>query len=271
MTGPTAGGPVPTQARAEPSVTARPAATVALLRDAATGFEVWLMRRVAQMAFAAGMTVFPGGRVEPQDRVADVPWIGRAPASRHPASAAEARAAMIAAVRETFEETGVLLTRPPHAEVDDDGGRLTDERRRVEAGELPFGRLLAGRGLAVDAGLIRPWARWITPALESRRYDTWFYVAALPTGSHARMVTSEAHQADWLRPADALAEHQAGRRPMLPPTVVTLQELAGFGRVDDVLAAAEGRPLDPVEPHIGVAADGGRAVILPDGRAFRLG
>lgn len=252
----------------------RPAATVVLIRDTPSGVEAWLLRRVRQMAFAPGMTVFPGGRVDELDGAGGVPWAGGEPdqvATRMGSSAALVRASMVAAVRETFEEAGVLLTRPPHAVSDSrDAGWLEARRRRVEAGELPFVRLLDELGLAVDATLIRAWARWITPAGEARRYDTVFYVAALPSGAQARAETSEAEHAQWIRPADALAEHLAGSRPMLAPTVVTLSELADFTRVDDVLVAAQRRSLTPIRPHIETGQDGIRSAVLPDGRAFAM-
>ena len=264
-------------------VAARPAATVVLLRDAVAGVEVWLLRRVSAMAFAPGASVFPGGRVDPADGVGDgtadggadgaagVSWAGDDPAAtagRFGCSAGEARASVMAAIRETFEETGVLLTRPPYDVVSDSGARdLAARRRRVEAHELAFTALLDELGVAVDADLIRPWARWITPAAEPRRYDTFFYVAALPPGATAHAETSEAVEARWISPADALAEHARGDRPMLPPTVVTLRELAGFSSVAAVLAASTTRSLAVVEPDF-VTVDGRLQVRLPDGRLF---
>lgn len=254
-------------------VSARPAASVILLRDAPGGIQAWLLRRVQRMAFAAGMTVFPGGRVDERDGAPGLPWAGDDPgrsAARLAVPTATVRASMVAAVRETFEETGVLLTRPPYASSDDAEATrwLRGRRREVEAGQRAFADLLSELGLAVDAALIRPWARWITPAQEGRRYDTVFYVAALPIGADAQPGTTEAEQAQWLRPPDALAQYAAGHRPMLAPTVVTLGELAAFDRVEDVLAAANARSLDAVRPTVAVGPDGAQTVVLPDGRTF---
>jgi len=232
------------------TVPIRDAATVVLLRDGAAGVEAWLLTRVARMAFAAGMTVFPGGRVEETD--AALPWVGSAPAEA---------ASVGAAVRETFEETGVLLGVA--------GLDLGSARADVEAGRVGFGSLLREHGAVIDAAGLHPWARWVTPEGESRRYDTRFFVAALPAGAAPAAVTSEAAHAGWLGVAAALAERERGERTMLPPTIVTLGAIAAFASVVDVLAAAPGRSLEPVRPVLHVDADGAR-VELPDGTSLRF-
>lgn len=113
-------------------------------------------------------------------------------------------------------------------------------------------------GVRLDAGLLRPWARWITPEFEPRRYDTYFFVAALPDGRDARDISGEADRTCWMRPADALA----GGLPMLPPTETVLRELSGYGSVAEVLAIPQ-RPLSPVVPRL-VFTDAGAKLILPD-------
>lgn len=224
----------------------RDAATVVLLRDGARGVDAWLLTRVAHLAFAAGMTVFPGGSVEPGD--ADLPWIGPPPAE----------AALVgAAVRETFEETGVLLGVP---QLD-----LRAERAAVEAGRAPFGALLRSHGAAIDASGLRPWARWITPDVEARRYDTRFFVAALPVGAEPAAVSGEAVRAAWVPVAGALAQRERGERRMLPPTIMTLRSLEPHAAVADVLAAASGRSLEPIRPRV----ENGQ-VVLPGGERFSL-
>jgi 8-oxo-dGTP pyrophosphatase MutT (NUDIX family) len=224
----------------------RDASTVVLLRDAPGGVETWLLTRVAQMVFAAGMTAFPGGRVEPSDE--SVPWAGSPPADP---------AIVGAAVRETFEETGVLLGVP--------GRDLRAQRSDVEAGRLSFSDLLRVRGVAVDASVLHAWARWVTPEGESRRYDTRFFVAALPPGGEPAAVTSEAQHAGWAGVGEALAAHTRGERRMMPPTLVTLRSIAEFATVADVIAAAPSRSLEPVRPVL----QGGH-VRLPDGTSFRV-
>lgn len=261
----------------DPQVHPRPAATVILLRDAPAGPEVWLLRRVRGLAFAAGASVFPGGRVDAADHAdPSCPDVSGLPgtalnrlAARFGCSPAEARASTLAAIRETFEETGVLLTRPAfHVGAAPHERWLQDQRRRVEAHEVAFAAVLTALGVAVDADLVRPWARWITPAGEPRRYDTHFYVAALPAEARAYPETTEATDAGWIAPAQALAEHARGERLMLAPTVVTLGELSRFGCVDDVLRASDDRALAPVQPELVAAADGSITVRLPDGRRF---
>jgi 8-oxo-dGTP pyrophosphatase MutT (NUDIX family) len=257
-----------------PPVPPRNAATVLLLRDTAGGVEVFLLRRTRAMAFAAGMTVFPGGAVDRRDADADLGWVGPPPATWTSALSADeplARALVCAAVRETFEESGVLLAGPTAAEVCAvDGPDWEADRAAVEAGTLSLAGLLARRGLLLRADLLRPWAHWITPEAEARRYDTRFLVAALPSGQSTREVTSEADTVQWLRPADALTEHGRGRRTMLPPTVVTLGEIAGYRTVGEILAAAPSRTVSPIQPRL-VGRDGDRLrLALPDGREFSV-
>lgn len=256
------------------AVPLRDAATVVLLRDGAAGPEAYLLRRVRGMAFAAGMTVFPGGAVDPRDADAEIGWVGPPPerwAAAFDADEPLARALVCAAVRETFEESGVLLAGPSAGEVCGTEGpgweadRVALERRAVSLAEL-----LARRGLLLRADLLRPWAHWVTPAGEPRRYDTRFFVAALPAGQATRDVTSEADVVEWVRPADAVAQAAAGARRMMPPTIVTCEQVAGFGSVAEVLAAADGREITTVRPVLEQAADGVTAT-LPDGRVMRVG
>jgi 8-oxo-dGTP pyrophosphatase MutT (NUDIX family) len=246
-------------------VPVRDAATVVLLRDGADGAgpEVWLLTRVTQMAFAAGMTVFPGGRVDAAD--ADLPFAGTAStdvAARFACAEPLARALLGAAVRETFEETGVLLTVP--------GADLSERRADVEDGRVGFGDLLNEHGLRVDADGLRPWARWVTPAGESRRYDTRFFVGAVPAGSEAMDVTGESSEAAWIGVGAALEQTQRGERMMLPPTLSTVASLVPFATVAEVLAAADARSLDPVRPQIRVTADGDVVADLPDGSSLPI-
>jgi 8-oxo-dGTP pyrophosphatase MutT (NUDIX family) len=252
----------------------RDAATVLLVRDGAGGLEVYLLRRVRNMPFAGGMTAYPGGSVDPRDSETALAWVGPSPAEWAAAfntSEALARALVCAAVRETFEEAGVLLAGPP------DGAVLstvdTQEWEAVRQGllarELSLAQALSTRGLAVRADLLRPWAHWITPEPEPRRFDTRFFVAAVPRGQQARDVSGEADEASWLRPADALAEHEAGTRTMLPPTLLTLLDLAPHSTVDSALAGAPPRPIAPILPRV-ERTDGGVRVVTPDGQAVDL-
>jgi len=272
--GPAPGGLSEERAEREPgAVPVRDAATVVLLRDSAAGPEAFLLRRVRGMAFAAGMTVFPGGAVDPRDADAAVGWVGPPVAdwtAPFDADEALARSLLCAAVRETFEESGVLLAGPSADQVPaTDGPDWEADRVGLERRDFSLAELLARRGLLLRADLLRPWAHWITPPQESvrRRYDTRFFVAALPAGQRTRDVTSEADVVEWVRPADALDQHRRGERPMMPPTIVTLEEIADYGTVADVLAA--GRSPARIQPTVSTV-DGRPAVILPNGRVLRL-
>ena len=198
----------------------RDAATVMLLRPAgaAAGVEVLMLRRVAAMKFAPGAYVFPGGSVDPADYGAPVGWHGPDPAefgARLGASAEMARALVCAAVRETFEEAGVLLAGAP------DGGPVADPpgpppTTALVAGAVTLAELLSRRGLVLRADLLVPWARWITPEGEPRRFDARFFAAALPAGQVATGHAAESDRIAWLRPADAIESARAGQISVLP-------------------------------------------------------
>jgi 8-oxo-dGTP pyrophosphatase MutT (NUDIX family) len=236
-----------------PAVEPRHAATVMLLRDGPKGLEVFLLRRVRNMAFAGGMTAYPGGGVDPRDADTSVAWAGPAPqwwAGRFRCDVPLARALVCAAVRETFEEAGVLLAGPSASEVVTDTARYAAARAALVARELSLAEFLTGEGLVLRADLLRPWANWVTPAGEPRRYDTRFMLAEVPAGQVADGRTSEAVEASWCRPADALADRAAGRRWLMPPTWFTLAQLAEYGTVAEALADAERQPMDKVTPRL---------------------
>ena len=237
--------------------TPRPAATLVLLRDAPAQ-QVFLQRRVAGMAFAGGNTVFPGGGVDTGDRTDPESWRGPDPAwwGRHFGfSPDEAGALVTTAVRETFEECGVLLAGP--GAVDGEARDDLVARRRT----LP--EVLAAAGLALRADLLAPWSRWVTPEGEPRRYDTAFFVARVPAGQEADARTTEAVEATWWRPADALEGAQRGDLRLLPPTQHTLEEIAAYPDTEAVLDAARTRPVRTYHPQL--QKDGGRVVVTIPG------
>ena len=235
---------------------ARPAATVALIRDGVAGLEVYLLRRVSAMAFAAGMHVFPGGSVDPADHgPADhgpvgqgpvdrggaeppVGWVGPAPdwwAGRFGIDQALAQALVGAAVRETFEEAGVLLAGPSADLLVDDisGDEWEAERVALEAGRQSLSHLLIRRGLRLRADLLAPLAHWITPEIGRKRFDTYFFVAALPERQICREVGTEADLRLWISPQEALS---SGLR-IMPPTQAVLQDLATHQNVASARSA----------------------------------
>ncbi len=249
----------------------RDASTVVLLRDGngTTGsLEVYLLRRSVDMAFAAGFCVFPGGGVDPRDYDAEVGWAGpsvAAWAALLRTDEAHARALVCAAVRETFEESGVLLAGDTGDSIvaDTTGDDWEDDRRRLEARELSFTDFLAGRGLAVRTDLLRLWGTWVTPVVEPKRYDTRFFVAALPAGQVTRDVSRESDQVQWTSVSEATTAMAERRLQMLPPTYATCLELAEYRTAADVLAAASTRDLTPVRPQVAVD-DQGAYLVLPD-------
>lgn len=255
----------------------RQAATVLLLRDGAAGLEVYLLRRTKGMPFAGGMTAYPGGGVDDRDGDIDIAWSGPTPdrwATAFGCDERLARELVCAAVRETFEEAGVLLAGPPDGGPDDvvpdvSGDDWEAQRQALLSRELSLAELLAGRGLALRSDLLRPFAHWITPPVEPRRYDTKFFAAALPVGQEARHVSGEADEASWLTPSAALAEAWAGKRPMLPPTTHTLGQLERYADVAAVLAGAPPEPLHPISPTFEETPDG-RFAVLPDGSRVKL-
>ncbi|MFG2087170.1 MULTISPECIES: NUDIX hydrolase [unclassified Spirillospora] len=252
--------------RAEP-VPARPAATVVVLRDHDRhGLQAFMLRRVRSMAFAPGAYVFPGGSVDPRDGEASLAWSGPPPAEWGSAFNADetlARELVCAAVRETFEETLVLLAGPTGRTVVDDtrGDEWEAGRQALLDRSQSFREFLDGRGLVLRSDLLRPWAHWITPKIEPKRYDTRFFVAAMPEGQRARDVSTEADQVAWVRPAEAAERAVKGEWMMLPPTLATLAELAAYETVADVLAAR--REIVVHEPTAEII-DGEAYLVLPE-------
>ncbi|MEV3990039.1 NUDIX hydrolase [Streptomyces sp. NPDC049837] len=230
------------------AVTPKRAATVLLLRE---GVEVHMLRRRTSMAFAGGAYAYPGGGVDPRDEH-PVRWAGPSPAEWADrlgvAEPAEAQAIVCAAVRETYEESGVLLAGPTADSVvaDTRGDDWEADRAALVARELAFADFLERRGLVLRSDLLGAWARWITPEFEPRRYDTWFFVAALPAGQRASNASTEADRTVWIRPADAAAGYDRGELLMMPPTIATLRALERYGTPAEALEAARHQDLTPV-------------------------
>jgi 8-oxo-dGTP pyrophosphatase MutT (NUDIX family) len=252
----------------------RHASTVVLLRDHTDGMQAYLLRRTRTMAFAAGMYVFPGGSVDPRDEtLSDQAWAGPPPqtwAALLSADESLTKAIVCAAVRETFEESGVLLAGagPDDVVADTTGDDWEADRVALIDRSLSFAAMLDRRGLVLRADLLRPWAHWITPEVEPKRYDTRFFVAALPTGQRTRDVGGEADRVAWVRPADALAAADSGEMGMLPPTAFTLSELATYDDVAAVLAAGTARDVRPVLPKIVLTDDDEAHLLLPHDEGY---
>jgi 8-oxo-dGTP pyrophosphatase MutT (NUDIX family) len=224
-------------------VPARPAATVLLLRDGAEGLEVFMVARDRRIEFASGALVFPGGAVEPGDFA-----IAADPAQGGPGAPAEsnARALRVAALRETFEECGVLLARPRGAAGMIDGARCA--AARAAAAGRSFADLLAAETLALATDALTPFAHWITPPIMSKRFDTHFFLAAAPADQIALHDGAESVASLWITPARALAGAQAGAFTIVLPTRLNLAMLGRQRDVAAALAAAQARRIVTVEP-----------------------
>ena len=244
----------------------RPAATVMLVRDTAeaqsAGLEVFLMRRHGAMEFAAGMTVFPGGGVDERDREAGLAgnraWYGPEPAwwaERFGIATDLAEALVCAAARETFEESGVLFAGPADDpdQIVSDASVYHQSRAALEDRSLSFADFLRGEKLVLRADLLRPWSNWVTPKEErTRRYDTYFFVGALPEGQRADGENTESDHAAWARPEAAIEDFAEGRALLLPPTWSQLDSLTGR-TVAEVLALE--RQIARVQPKLTVVQD----------------
>jgi 8-oxo-dGTP pyrophosphatase MutT (NUDIX family) len=254
----------------------RDAATVILLRQAVdagaegVGFEAFLLRRTAELEFAPGAYVFPGGSVDARDADPGVGWAGPRPAdfaALLDVPPDRARALVCAAVRETFEESGVLLAGASHDDLVRDSAALAADRHALLAGTASLAEVLDRRGLVLRTDLLTPWARWITPEASPRRYDTWFFAAALPPGQAATAAPEghadpgESESGAWLRPASALEAARAGQMTLLPPTAVTLGELAGHPDVPAILARR--LVITPRLPKV-IVEDGRVRLALPE-------
>ncbi|NYJ73395.1 NUDIX hydrolase [Allobranchiibius huperziae] len=265
-----AGGPVGELARlwldagSPAGVPPRRASTVMVLRHGRSdgGPEVFMLRRVASMAFAPSMWVFPGGGVDPRDADVDVPWAGPTPqewAVRLGVPREEAVELVCAAVREVFEECGVLLAGRAADEVlaDVTGPTWQGHRAALLAKGLSMSQLLSHEGLVLRSDLLSFQDHWLTPEFEKRRYDTYFFAALLPEGQRADDQTSEADISRWVTPADLIADVASGEASMLAPTVTNLERLDQASGPEVVIASTP-----PVVPVMPVAEYDGARVVL---------
>jgi len=236
------------------------ASTVIVLRDAEGGVETFMLCRHQQSGFMGGAHVFPGGKVDASD--SDARWLGRVDRTPNEitkrlgeADPERGLGLLVAGVRETFEEAGVLLASTA-ARVD-----LAQTRRRLNDG-APFIDLAEAIDMKIDAMALAPYARWITPKMESRRFDTRFYIAVLPEGQSASHDGSETTSAVWLRPSQAIDDMVASKIKLAPPTVCTLRWLAEFGDAQSVVDDALSRKPPLVRPRL-VTGDNGWFLALP--------
>lgn len=237
----------------EPLPPVIPAATLVLMRDRAEGPpEILMTERHAGMAFAAGALVFPGGRIDPEDKTAAEAFPGVPDA-----------AARIAAIRETIEETGILPAVAPAAS-DEDAAAV--RAALAVGGDLV--EALAARGLALDLGQLTPFARWKPNFREARRFDTLFFIAeAEADAAEGELAEAEAVSSRWDSAADILAEVEAGRAHAIFPTRRNLERLARFASIDEARADAALHPVETITPWVEVR-DGAPHVCIPEGIGY---
>jgi 8-oxo-dGTP pyrophosphatase MutT (NUDIX family) len=212
-------------------VAPRDAATVVLLRDGDAGVETCLLQRSSQLDFVAGAHVFPGGALEAEDVTVPVVGIADAVASAQAGVDQGGAAFWAAAVRECFEEAGVL----PAMDGVPTGAELSRLRQDLHAGRTSMAALMERVGVAVDASRLRCIARWVTPPESPRRYDTRFFLAAMPPGQVVDVDGREVVSHRWVTPSDALALHRRGEIELIFPTARTLARLEPFTTVDEAM------------------------------------
>lgn len=227
----------------------RPAATVLLLRDGAAGIEVFMQVRHQDMKFASGALVFPGGRVDPEDHAV------AADAVRSPATVGLdplSGALRVAAIRETFEESGVLLARPRGV-----AQLIPMERLRgIDGTRRDFARMLADEDLVLAVDLLVPFAHWITPVYNPRRFDTHFFALAAPKDQLAAHDGHESVESMWIAPREVIAGSEAGRFKLVFATLMNLKRLDRCATVDDALRAAAETPIVTVTPELVARGEG---------------
>lgn len=243
-------------------VTARAAATLICVRDSDAGLEVLTTVRHTALTFGSGALVFPGGRVEAGDHE-----IAAVPSLLDPDPAApETLASRVAAIREAFEESGVLLAR------DAGGDPVTDARlqaligtyrAQLCAGTLPFREFLDRERLVLNTGSLVHFAHWITPQARPKRFDTQFFLAPAPVGQVAGHDAGEAVSTEWLRPADAIAGGESGRYKLLFPTRMNLLKLGRWRSFAEAAQAARSGEVVTVLPEMIRGADGARQLRIP--------
>lgn len=249
-----------------------PAATLVLLRDrAAGGFEVLLMQRHQQSKFAAGDFVFPGGKLEADDNPADAArWCtgldlaGAARTLGLEQAPATALAYWIGAIRETFEESGVLLaTTGDGAPARLTPAQIADYRRAIQADNRAFWSMIRSERLRLATDALVYFAHWITPEGLPLRFDTRFFAAAMPAGQDAVGDDHEMVSLRWLAPREALDAHQRGELSLRNPTVKNLMLFDGAASAADALARLRGREVVTIRPRVFFDAQGRRHVLNP--------
>jgi len=239
-----------------PPAEPRDAATVVVLRDAAAGLEVYLVKRSRAVDFMAGAHVFPGGRLDKSDSSASAcALLSAGTAALHerlgePLQAMHAAGLYVAAIRETFEEAGLLFGRLGAS------WTMSDARHAV-AGGAQFTTLVE----RLDGAALTPWVRWVTPEISPKRCDARFFRARAPEGQVPRVDGREATEGLWIAPAEAMQRWEDGSMQLAPATAKSIEMLLAFASVEAALAAAGARPPPVAMPVVWNDKENGRAYI----------
>ncbi|MCP1335305.1 NUDIX hydrolase [Futiania mangrovi] len=248
-------------------VVPKPASSILLVRDGDNGFEVFMVRRHHQIDFASGAMVFPGGKVDAAD--AD-------PRLRDLCAGAEGLSDAdlgfrVSAVREAFEETGVLLATENGEEIGAERATALKDAyaAAMERGETTMAEMATREGLCLRLDRLVPFAHWITPAIMAKRFDTPFFIAEAP---HAQVEGAghdgrEAVDSVWIAPADAIAKADAGEVTMVFATRRNLEKLARAHSVEEALSNARNDPPMTINPRV-YARDGRRYIEIPEEAGF---
>ena len=256
---------------AEP-VTPRPAATILLLRDGADGLEVFMVVRHHQIDFASGALVFPGGRLDPEDK--DIA-ANATLCPNYNGLTPDEMAFRVAAIRETFEECGVLLARPAGCPVLISGQTLAqieeEHRAELNKGHVNFEAVLSHHNLQAATDLLVPYAHWITPINQPKRYDTHFFLVEAPPEHLAVHDGSESVDSVWIRPQQAIDDTAAGKFKLVFATELNLMRLAKSATVAEAMAAARQQPIVTVLPRSNKLPDGRRHLFIPENAGYGAG
>lgn len=242
----------PSEASSKPvAPSPRLSATILLLRDGAQGFEVFMVVRHQQIDFAAGAMVFPGGKLAPGDSEARV----HARCRGIDGLSTDEIALRVGAIREAFEESGILL-----AHEGADGGAIAPDRldalgvkyrRGLDRGEIAMAEMLESEDLVLHCGALVPFAHWVTPSFMPKRFDTFFYVARAPADQLGVHDGHEAVDSAWLRPEDIVTDQAAGRRTLVPATLLNVKKLGRSGKnVAEALETARTSKIVTVQPEL---------------------
>jgi 8-oxo-dGTP pyrophosphatase MutT (NUDIX family) len=251
---------VPDKQSAVTNVAARPAATALILRDGRDGLEIFMVVRHHEIDFASGALVFPGGKVDPEDEESD--WDDLV--SGIPPHGLD-RSFAIAAVRETFEEAGILIARRRGSDAlihAAEAQRLV-AAHRVAGQQARFIDLIRDADLEIAMDLLVRFAHWITPVGLPKRFDTHFFLVAAPVDQAGAHDGSESVEGFWIRPVDALRDAKGGRRSLVPATRLNLDKLSRSATVADAVAAARVSTIVTAMPHVTRNADGSRSLKIP--------